>query len=93
MGKSPISMAMFNSYVKLPEGTNGGNAQVSYQPSFAGFHKWSFLAWEHVYLHSEGISTNGGWTSMNIDEHGWTLDLFYWRILGGYGFDMEAFQC
>ena len=30
---------------------------------------------------------------MNIDEHGRTLDLFYWRILGGYGFDMEAFQC
>ena len=69
MGKSPISMAMFNSYVKLPEGTNGGNAQVSYQPSFAGFHKCSFLAWEHVYLHSEGISTNGGWASMNMDEH------------------------
>ena len=69
MGKSPISMAVFNSYVKLPEGTNGGNAQVSYQPSFAGFHKCSFLAWEHVYLQFRRYIYQ--WW-MSIDEHRWT---------------------
>ena len=29
MGKSTISMAIFNSYVKLPEGINFGDATIS----------------------------------------------------------------
>jgi hypothetical protein len=45
MGKSTISMAIFNSYVKLPE------ARVSNQPFFSGATPcllWSLLHWATV---------------------------------------------
>ena len=71
MGKSIISMVIFNSYVKLPEGTQ---------------YVISILHWEFLFDHcqSESRMSQDGWTLLESKACGTTWDqmgLFLFRIL------------
>ena len=44
MGKSTISMAIFHSYVKLPEGNGWMTIPIGIKPKFWPWHKWKLLS-------------------------------------------------
>ena len=68
MGKSTISMAIFNSYVKLPEGNLGKSAPIPLAfhngliLGFRGLDLWSaceHVPWNWYWLCSRGLDTAG----------------------------------